>query len=261
MTPPFYRQFIERLDALRHGDAGAAPTPRWRVYANTAVLACQAALAANYPSLRHLMGGRRFEQLAGAYVRAVPADDARLFLYGASLPAVLGERDGRDSITALAATLDRCWSEAHAEADAQPLGLDWVAQQDPAAFSTLRLRPAPATRWVAHASVPAMQWWSALRQPLASGGQPRGGAQAVLLTRPGDAVIVQELPLAGAAFLHACEDGLTLPMALQAAASAAPDSNLQQMLAVLMGAGALQHPDQYIERALTCTTSWPAAGA
>jgi len=259
MTPTsYYHQFIERLDDMRQGAAHGAPLPAWRVYANTGLLACHEALAANFPGLLALLGDHAFNGLAADYVRTFPAEDARLFLYGASLPAVLFERDGPDSQTALVATLDRCWTEAHAEADAPSLRLDWVGQQRPDAFSTLRLRPAPATRWVVHASMPVMPWWTSLRERAFAQQATATGAHAVLLTRPDDTVVVQDLSMAGFAFLQACEAGLILPLALQAAEDVAPGTDMHHLLTVLFGAGALQHPDQHIERALSCS-NWPIA--
>ncbi|MDM5179230.1 putative DNA-binding domain-containing protein [Massilia sp. DJPM01] len=244
----YFHQFIEKLDSMRHG--GGA-TPAWRVYANTGLLACIDALQANYPSVHRLLGEAPFEQLAASYVRAMPARDARLFLYGAGLPAWIRRRDGADSAVALVATLDRYWSETHSEADALPLTMDWIAQQSAQALAGMRLRPAPSTRWLGRAGVALWDQWQALRQApdyLGPRGQPN---QAVLLSRPDDAVWAQALPLAGAVLLQACDDGLCLPQALLAAGASAPEIDLQQLLAMLFAAGALQHPDQFAPRAIT----------
>lgn len=241
----FFHRFIDTIEALRHGGDAA---PAWRVYANTGLLACTDALRANYPSVLRLLGEPAFAQLAAGYVRARPARDARLFLYGTDLPAWLREREGADSTAALAATLDRYWTETHSEADAAPLAMDWIARQDAQTLAGLRLRPAPSTRWLAQAGLPLWDWWQALRRP-GDAATPSGAThQAVLLTRADDAVWAQALPQAGAVLLQGCDDGLPLQDALQA--TDIPDTDLQALLATLFDAGALQHPDQFTARAL-----------
>lgn len=241
----FHHRFIDTLETLRHGGEAA---PAWRVYANTGLLACADALRANYPGVRRLLGEAAFESMAAGYARARPARDARLFLYGADLPAWLREQDGADSAAALAATLDRYWTETHSEADAAPLAMDWIARQSAPSLAGLRLRPAPSTRWLALAGVPLWDWWQALRHPDDATTTPGGPHQAVLLTRADDAVWAQALPAAGAVLLQACEDGLPLQEALLATGE--PDTALQALLATLFDAGALQHPDQFTPRAL-----------
>lgn len=243
----FFHQFIEKLESVRHG--GPA-TPAWRVYANTGLLACMDALKANYPSVQRLLGEAPFEHLAASYARATPARDARLFLYGGDLPAWLCAREGADSAAALVATLDRYWTETHSEADALPLTMDWIARQSARELATLRLRPAPSTRWLSRAGVPLWDKWHALRHPHDAVAPRDRLHQAVLLSRPGDAVWTQALPLAGAVLLQACDDGLCLQQALLTAGASAPEIDLQQLLAMLFGAGALQHPDHFTPRAI-----------
>lgn len=245
---PFCASFMATLDAMRHGTVAAAPA--WRVYANTGLLACIDALRANYPSVHRMLGDQAFGQLAGDYVRACPAHDARLFLYGGDLPAWLRRRDGAASPAALAATLDRYWTESHGEADAPPLSMDWIARQSPQAFASLCLRPAPSTRWLALADLALWDGWCAWRQPDAPQPPSNPADQAVLLTRPDDAVRTQAMPLGGAVFLQACEAGMTLPMALQAACDSTPQIEPQALLAALFAAGAFQHPDQFTPRSL-----------
>lgn len=244
----FHDQFMATLDAMRCGTVAEAAV--WRVYANTGLLACIDALQANYPSVRRMLGDPAFGQLAAGYARECPAHDARLFLYGDGLPGWLRRRDGAVGPAALAATLDRYWTESHSEADAPPLSMDWIAQQIPQAFASLCLRPAPSTRWLALAGVPLWDWWHAWRQPDAPRRTSGEADQAVLLTRPGDAVRAQAMPLGGAVLLQACEGGLTLPQALQAACGSAPEVEPQPLLATLFAAGAFQHPDQFTPRSL-----------
>ena len=112
----FHDHFIATLDAMRQG--AVAEAAAWRVYANTGLLACIDALRANYPGVQRVLGDQAFGQLAADYARACPAHDARLFLYGDDLPDWLRRRDGAASPAALAATLDRYWTEAHGAVDA-----------------------------------------------------------------------------------------------------------------------------------------------
>lgn len=251
----FHRRLLAQVDAMRDGE-GVAPSPAWQIYANTGMLACIDALAANYPSLVNLMGASQFADIAARFVRATPPDDARLFLYGATLPAWLHVDAGGPRAAIAAATLDRAWTEVHAEADAPMLDMAWIGQQGAGTFDVLCLQPAPATRWLADASTPLWDWWQALRAP-APALQP-GGGQAVLLTRPADTVLVQQLPLAGAALLQACETGLSLPVALSRAAACDPTADLQALLGILFGAGAFQRPGQTTARAFPLPLAGPA---
>ena len=242
----FHPQFLARLQA---GRAGEVLPPAWRVYANTGLLACIEALLANYPSVQKLLGPAASRSMAAAYAHACPPQDARLFLYGADLPAWLRGHEGAETPLVLAATLDRCWTECHSEADAAPLALDWLTQLSPQALAQLQLRPAPATRWLAHPGLRLCDWWQGLRGPDQTAAPISGADQAVLLTRPDDAVLVQALSPAGVALLQACADGLRLPEALAAASACTPQLDLQGLLASLFAAGALQHPDHFIPRA------------
>jgi hypothetical protein len=248
-TPHFYRDFITRLDAIRSG--GDSPSePAWRIYANTGLRACLEALTANFPGLARRMGSSRFAGMAAHYARAAPARDARLFLYGATLPAWLEAQAGeRGDI--VAATVDRCWTETHAEADAPLLETAWIARQSPGVFERLCLQPAPATRWVGDATAPVWDRWQGehAEPPL-----QRAAGQAILLTRPGDSVLVQQLPLAGASLLQACEAGVALPAALACAAASDPGADLQALLGMLFGAGAFQQPGSSIACALSCSS-------
>lgn len=249
-TPVFYRDFITQLDAIRSG-AGSPTAPAWRIYANTGLRARLEALTANFPGLARLMGASRFADMAAHYVRAAPARDARLFLYGATLPAWL-EAEAGERAEIVAATLDRCWTETHAEADAPLLETAWIARQSTDTFERLCLQPAPATRWVGDATAPVWDRWQGERSaqlPL-----QRAAGQAILLTRPGDSVLVQQLSLAGASLLQACEAGLALPAALACAAASDPEADLQALLGMLFGAGAFQQPGSSMACALSCSS-------
>jgi hypothetical protein len=243
----FYAGFLRGLDDNRSGKADGVPA--CRVYVNTGLQASIEALRANYPSVERLLGPESFRRLAGAYALNNPANDARLFLYGADLVTSLTRSDGEESLIAKLAQLDRFWTEAHAEFDAPLLTTDWILQQTGDVFDTLCIRPAPATRWLASAVIPLWDWWQALRQPQAEQWPTVGGGQAVLLTRLDDAVRVQPLPTAAVALLQACDAGDALPQALQAAARTHPTAELQHIFSTLFAAGAFQLPEQFITRA------------
>lgn len=243
----FHQQFLATLQAGRDGEV---LPPAWRVYANTGLLASMEAVLSNYPTVATLLGPVSARAMAGAYVRDQPPHDGRLFLYGAGLPAWLRAQEGSETALVLAAQLDRYWTECHSEADAPPLALSWLVGLDPQALASVQLRPAPATRWLMRPGLRLADWWQALRAS-AQSVPPLGGTdQAILLTRPDDAVVVTALPPAGAVLLQACGEGLSLADALARASDCAPETELQALLATLFAAGALQHPDQFTARAL-----------
>src|SRR5690349_5576959 len=82
---PFVRSILERsMPSLRAWHDTELDVQRSAVLRNAID-----ALAANVPSLRRLLGGDAFDELAAAFVRAQLPRRGRLLRYGAGLPEFL----------------------------------------------------------------------------------------------------------------------------------------------------------------------------
>ena len=94
------------------------------VHRNTVLRGAIDALAANYPTVRRLLGDEAFDDIARAFVVARPPRDGVLAGYGigfASHLAATAPLDGVEVLPGVAA-LDRAWTECHLAADAPVLG-------------------------------------------------------------------------------------------------------------------------------------------
>jgi Putative DNA-binding domain len=244
-TTDFHARWLAAIDARRAGKVPdiALPgiaQPGFAVYANTGLMACADALEANFPAVAGRLGARLFRPMAIRFARLHPARDARLFQYGEGFAGYLSACEHQDDEAVLPelAQLDRMWMQAHVAADAAPLDHRHWAAQDPAALASAALLLAPATHWHCHARLPIWDQWSTARGiGLDRSPAPRQG-QAVLITRPADAVLACELNAAGCAFLQACEQGMPLADAAEAALQRAPETDLQALLSLLFAQGA-----------------------
>jgi Putative DNA-binding domain len=202
-----------------------AETPLSRaltIHRNTAHRAAQTALADNYPVVLAMVGQDAFEGLAFDFVEAMPPDDPRLSIYGAALPAFFANYAPFVDYPYLAdvARVERLVVEALFAADADV--------RDAASFATLDLEVAlqlhPAVRtaslawpggslWLAHQdNAPADALNDIIWQP-----------ECVLVTRPGNRILVAVETLAATAFIEACADGQPLSIAAGAAGDTLAD--------------------------------------
>lgn len=260
-APDFHGRWLAAIDARRAGMTPDQALPGsaqagFAVYANTGLLACANALEANFPAVAQRLGPKVFWPLAVHHARLYPAHDARLFLYGEGFVEFL--RDSSLSVGGFElpelpvlralAQLDRLWLQAHVAADAIPLDHQRWAAQAPATLVSAVLPLAPATRFWSHATLPIWQLWSTARAVHVHDSLAPQQGQAVLITRPGDAVLSCELSAAGCAFLQVCAQGLPLAHAASAALQQAPETDLQALLTLLFSQGAfaehqpLHHP-------------------
>jgi hypothetical protein len=177
------------------------------IHRNTAFKAAEDALADNYPVLRALCGHGAFAACAHAFVLAKPPAEPRLCFYGAGLPVfVEGWRPFQNTPwLADVAALERLAVEALFAADAIALdGAAVAARLDPERALTLH----PAVRFARFAS-PAGSIWLAHQgdAPEAALEAVEWRPEAVVVTRPGDSLMVKPLDPATAALLEACIAG------------------------------------------------------
>jgi hypothetical protein len=216
--------------------------PAFAVYRNTVMKGCVDALQANYPAVTRLVGEEWLRAAAAIYVREALPVEPTLLRYGADFADFLARFAPAAELPYLPAVarLDRLWTEAHAAADADLLDPDVIARLAPETLARMVLQPHPAARWMWFADAPIYTIWSRNR----SAGTPEGDIdiewrpEGALLTRPRDGVEWQALDAAGCAFLDACAAQSTLAAAAQAALAAQPDTDLAQLMAGLLEAGA-----------------------
>lgn len=247
MLAAFQDDFVTSLWA----DQGNAPSslrilaqqPGFTVYRNTVMKGCIEALEANYPAIRRLVGEEWFRAAAALYVRAHPPTDSRLLSYGDSFSGFLRDFPHAADLPYLegVAILDRFWTEAHAAGDADTLLPSVLASLTPEQLGDLVLVPHPAARWAFFDEEPIYTLWQRNREELDGDGDDldwRG--EGALITRPAGKVQWTSLDVSGLVFLNVCHAGQTLASAAEAVLEHSPHTDLAQLMASLLEAGAFK---------------------
>ena len=202
---------------------------RFDIYRNNVVVALIEALGEAFPVVKALVGEEFFEAMAGIYVRAHPPSSPRMMFYGEGFAAFL---ESFEPVEGLAYLPDAAASEyarrlAYHAADASAADPSALAGLDAAALMEARLAlQAPAAS--------SARRIRSMRSALSTHGDKspvEPAAEDVLVSRPGDTVLVQLLPPGAAAFLLALEAGEPLGPAAERAAAEAPDFDLGASLA------------------------------
>lgn len=244
----FQDEFARALVAADCATAGLAPEiarlaaqPAFAVYRNTVLKGCIDALQANYPSVARLVGGEWFRAAAAIYARTNLPDHPTLLDYGESFAGFLASFAPAAELPYLAdvARLDRYWTEAHVARDEAPVAAAAIARMTPAALADVVLQPHASARWAWFDAQPVATIWRRNRYPGSGGdGEIAWRGEGVLVVRPVSTVEHLELDAAACAFLDSCAAGDTLADAAAAALAAGADTDLSQLIARLLEAGA-----------------------
>jgi hypothetical protein len=216
--------------------------PGFAVYRNTVLKGCIDALQANSPAVARLVGDEWFRAAAAVYARRELPTTPTLLNYGRTFADFLAHFEPAAELPYLAhvARVDRLWSEAHVAADDETLNPAALTQLAPADMRRLSLRPHATARWAWCEEHPIYTLWSRNRDcGAAFDAEIDWRGEGVLLTRPHGAVKHQLLSRAGAAFLSACAEGLSLECAVAAALDTDPTADLAALINQLLQAGAL----------------------
>ncbi|WP_194791914.1 DNA-binding domain-containing protein [Pseudomonas sp. UFMG81] len=216
--------------------------PAFAVYRNTVLAGCVDALRANFPSVQTLVGADWMQEVAAAYARQSPPEDARLILYGAAFPAFLEALLPHHQLPYLAdvARLDGYWCQAFSADDEPALTLADLAGMTASDLDQGHLQPRVGVRWHWSAEHPAYSLWRCSREGRPwLGEQPWAGEGALLSGGP-DGVRHQPLSSGGCAFLDACAAGHALEHAAQVAQHTQPDLDFSDLLGRLMKARAFR---------------------
>ena len=202
------------------------------------------ALAANVPSLRRLLGGDAFDEVAAAFVRAQLPRRGGIVRIGAGLPEFLASYPPlieHDYLPGVAA-LDLAWIESHLAAEAPVLTTADVFALTAEQLLHGRLVPHPATRWRTFA-VPSFTIWRRQREdrPLEEPLAWRG--ESALFVRVRGKVGWRAIDVGEAEFLATCAAGQSCDDALESVLAGGSGFDLAVSLPRLLRAGAFTRID------------------
>lgn len=225
---------------------GFGAQPGFAVYRNTVTKGCIDALQANYPAVARLVGEEWFRAAALVHVRAEPPGSPVLLDYGAGFARFIEAFAPAAELPYLAdvARLDRYWSEAHVAADDPVLAPAAISALTPAQLEGTRLRLHAAARWQPFDTQPIFTIWQRNRNADDNQSEIEWLGEAALITRPHGAVEARRIDAAACKFLDACAAGETLAGAALAALTADPQTDLAQLMALLLEAGAFSELQQ-----------------
>ena len=208
---------------------------RFDIYRNNVVVSLIEALGEAFPVVKAVVGGEFFEAMAGIYVRAHPPSSPRMMFYGDGFADFLETFEPAAGLAYLpdVARLEYARRLAYHAADEPAADPSVLAGLNPAAVTQVRLALQAACRIVRSAH-PVHAIWRFNATDDKSPVQP--GAEDVLVSRPGETVLVQLLPPGGATFLLALEACEPLGRAAERAAAEAPEFDLGNSLAGMFAA-------------------------
>ena len=221
--------------------AALTSQPAFAVYRNTVMKGCIDTLEANFPSVARLVGSEWFRAAAAIYTSGEPPVDGRMLRFGDGFADFLAGFEPAQEFSYLpdVARLDRCWTEAHAAADAVPVTGNDLALLAPEALAGIVLAAHPAARWRWFDDQPIYTIWSRNRSPEADESEIDWRGEGALITRASAQVTWCVAGRADCAFLDACADGQRLDNAAAAALTAQAEVDISHVLANLLRAGAL----------------------
>jgi Putative DNA-binding domain len=223
-----------------HGPEARNADKRYAVYRNNVTVSLIAALEANFPSIRRLVGGDFFAAMAREYARANPPKSRLMAEYGASFPDFLAGFEPLSEYPYMAdvARLERLWLDAYHEADSAPLEGAALAALVPDALFGTRFAAHPAARLFS-SPFSAVSIMTANRS---SGGDVLrtvpGNGEFGLITRPQLDVAVRHVSPSTHAFLIALMTGSTLGESIGSAMALDPEFNLAANIQGFLEAGA-----------------------
>ncbi len=183
--------------------------PGFSVYRNTVMTGCVDALAANYPTVRQLIGVACFNDAATAFVQEFPPSSGVLADYGRGFANFLSSLAAVAELEYLpgVAMLDRFWTEAHIAADDKVLKATGLAGLTPEGLSQTCFVLHPAARWQTFETMPIYTLWQRHRDGLPLDAELDWRGESALVTRPASAVAWTAIPHVAAVFLSSCASG------------------------------------------------------
>lgn len=242
---PTLHESLRAFSAAVFAHMTVAQDPGLAVYARNLRLNFARVLALEFPAVERLLGSERFACVALDYQRQRPSRRGNLHHIGADFAAYLASSLEPGSLRWIAdvAALEWAWEEAAVAADDdRRIDPATLAGMPPEQLWTLRLLPHPALR-IVRSSYPIHSIWQA-NLPNERGHvaalEPHfslsldQGAESVLIERPGNAVGVQLLTAAEAAWYATLLGGAPLGAAVDSAIDADAAFDLSGTLATAL---------------------------
>ncbi|WP_421839483.1 putative DNA-binding domain-containing protein [Novosphingobium sp.] len=235
---------MPELAALRKdpADQRSQPLPMAssiQVYRNPVLLRAVDVLAGSFPVTREIVGARKFEALALAFVRHGLPDirpAAHLFR---DFPEWLAREAGSRVLPCLpdVARCELLHIEALSAPDGPALSIEDLARLPPEQQGALKLKAHPSTRF-AWLATPAMTIWLAYRNGCEERFVPERRSGGAIFARQGADVVGFELDPPSHRLLVGLRMGETVGHAAQAASQLYPDANVGVCLNRLAACGA-----------------------
>jgi hypothetical protein len=258
-SPPSQADFAAALldpgRALRDGLRtwnGSDPAVRLAVHRNNVVVSLVQALADGFPVVKRLVGDEFFAVMAGIHVRAQPPRSPVLAEYGDGLADWLATFEPAAALPYLPdmARLERARVRAHHATDTAALPADVLAARLQAAggLERVRLGLHAAITTIASDWAVASLWAAHQHETDDAIAQVHlDQAEAALVLREGDEVLVLPVGHADAVFVQSLQAALPLGAAVEAATAAAaagPPFDLAATLSLLIRHGCITacHP-------------------
>jgi hypothetical protein len=216
------------------------PQKRFAVYRNNVAASLINALRTKFPATERIVGAEFFAGMAHVFVTAHPPRSKILHTYGDDLGNFIAAFDPAATVPYLAdvARLEAARTRAYHSADGEPLAPAVFAGIAPQSVGALRLTLHPSLQ-ILRSRYPVVTIWAMNADEMEPGPIDDSAAEDALVLRPALDVIVRGLPPAGAAFLLALQDGVTLAEAAGRAAAEDVRFDLTANLAGLIGSGAV----------------------
>lgn len=231
----FRRAILDAAEPVPKGlnnGQGAPAGRRFSVYRNNVAVSLTDALRTGFPTIVKLLGDQNFDGLAGIFLRQHPPVSPLMMHYGEGFPAFLANMPALSHLGYLqdVAQLELALRRSYHAADATPLDPTLLQSMPPEELAQHRMSLAPALQ-IIRSRYPLYDIWA---YNMADGPQPGNVAQNVLITRPEFDPEPHPLPLGGATFIAALQNGQTFGDAFETTHKAAPGFDLGSTLALLL---------------------------
>jgi Putative DNA-binding domain len=218
------------------------PARRFAVYRNNVVLGLGKALKSRFPVVEKIVGEEFFAAMARVFVMEQPPRSPLLATYGDCFPAFIAAFEPAREIPYLAdvARLEAARTRPYHAADAAPIETSHFAALDGHVVERIGIDLHPSVE-IVRSPHPIVTIWAMNSGELELAPIENWRGEDALVARPNLEVQVRRLPPGGAAFLLALAAGLPLGDAAEHALADAPDFDLANNLAGLIGSGLVRN--------------------
>lgn len=211
MLREFQSEFMQHLLSLRLDAMPAATHAALSVYRNTIMKGWIEVLAANYPTVKTLVGDEWFDAAASEFARRHPANTPVMAEYGNGFSEFLENFPPAFDLPYLSevAKIDWLWIESYFAVDAASLSASILKELGGEQLMATHLKLHPTTRLSA-CKHSAVSIWLHTRANSSQELATDGADEYVLITRSSNNVVVSRLSDVEHQFLNSIREGSTL---------------------------------------------------